>query len=231
VPAPATPSALVVAHRGAWGPAPPNSIGAFERAIELGCDAIELDVRATAEGRLAVVHDARVGGRAVRRLTLGELRARMPGRQAPLLEEVLELAAGRIALDVELKESGCCAARAAAIVARRLAPDRYVITSFSAGALIAASAVAPEARTGLLLAPGLRRRELDGRVRRAGAAFVAPHVSLVRRGILDWSAARGLDAWLWTVNDERTLRCLGGDARVRALITDRPERALARRIP
>src|ERR1700756_3456866 len=87
---------LVVAHRGAWDPLPQNSLQAFERAIALGCDAIEIDVRRSADGRLVIVHDARVGGRSVARQHHIDLRARMGAGQAPSLEEVLELAAGRI---------------------------------------------------------------------------------------------------------------------------------------
>ena len=48
---------LIIAHRGAWQSAPQNSLRAFETAIELGCDAVELDVRRTADGRLVVLHD------------------------------------------------------------------------------------------------------------------------------------------------------------------------------
>lgn len=218
--------ALIVAHRGVWDEAPENSLAAFERAIAIGCDGIELDVRSTADHRLAIVHDPRIGGRAVARLTLAELRARLRPGQAPLLEEVLELTAGRIVLDIELKEHGC-AARAAGVVARALDPHAYVITSFQEAALREARHGAPDARLGLLLGPRLRRRELEARLRRSGAAFVAPHVSLVRRRILDWAAERGLQSWLWTVNDARSLRRLQADPRVAAVITDRPRRALS----
>jgi glycerophosphoryl diester phosphodiesterase len=53
--------ALVVAHRGAWNPAPQNSLAAFEQAIVDGADAVELDVRRSADKRLIVVHGPRVG--------------------------------------------------------------------------------------------------------------------------------------------------------------------------
>src|SRR3546814_1370205 len=50
---------LVVAHRGASGYAPENTLAAFRAAIALGSDMIELDVHPTADRRLAVIHDAR----------------------------------------------------------------------------------------------------------------------------------------------------------------------------
>lgn len=217
---------LVVAHRGAWDGAPQNSLAAFERAIELGCDAIELDVRLTADGALAIVHDARVGGRPVANQTLAELRSRPGHGHTAVLDEVVELAAGRVVLDVELKRSECARA-ATAVLAARLEPAACVVTSFEDDALRLARRAWPEARTGLLVGPRLRGRELDGRLRRTGARFLAPHVGLAPRGILRWASERELPAWLWTVNDARALRRLGGDPRVHALITDRPERALA----
>jgi glycerophosphoryl diester phosphodiesterase len=216
---------LVVAHRGAWGAAPQNSLDAFERAIGLGCDGIEIDVRRTADGRLAVVHDARVTGRPVGRLTHDQLQARVKDGQAPLLDEVLARVAGRVVIDLELKEGGY-ESEVMATVARHLTPDRYVVTSFRDAVLPAVKRSVPEARTGLLVGPRLRLRELDRRTRQTGADFLAPHVALARRGILGWAHDRELPVWLWTVNDPRLLRRLRADDRVAAIITDRPERAL-----
>ncbi len=217
--------ALVVAHRGAWDPAPQNSLAAVRRAIELGCDAIEIDVRRTGDGRLVVVHDSAVRRRAVRRLTHDEVQARMAPGQAPLLRDLLDAAAGRLLVDVELKEDGYVE-EAMALVADHLPPDSYVVTSFLARVLAQVKGQRPETRTGLLVAPGAARQAAR-RVRRIGADFLAPHLSLVRTGIVDWAAAEGMAAWVWTVNDEHAIRALGADPRVAALITDRPVRAIA----
>ena len=67
---------LVFAHRGAWDQAPQNSLAAIRRAAALGCDGVEIDVRRTADGRLVVVHDGRLGWRPVRRLEHREVQAR-----------------------------------------------------------------------------------------------------------------------------------------------------------
>lgn len=216
---------LVVAHRGAWGPAPQNSLAAFNEAIALGCDGIEIDVRRSADDRLVIVHDARIGGRSVARQDHGDLRARLRVGQAPLLEEVLELAAGRVMVDVELKAEGYTDAAMAAITSR-LASDQYVVTSFRPRVLAAVRCAAPEAHTGLLIGRALPRGELERRVHAARVDFIAPHVALARRTLLDWAAAHGNPAWVWTVNDTRNLRRLQADPRVAAVITDRPSRAL-----
>jgi glycerophosphoryl diester phosphodiesterase len=216
---------LVVAHRGAWGSSAQNSLEAFEQAISLGCDAIELDVRRTADGQVVVVHDARVGGRLVGRLEHRQLQARMKDGQAPSLEQVLELTAGRIALDLELKEDGYVE-EVMAIVHRRLAADQFVVTSFLDSVLPAVKLAAPDTKTGLLLSPRRRTSDLERRVRAAGVDFVAPQASLARAGLLAWAAGHGFPSWVWTVNDVRPMRVLLADERVAAVITDRPERAL-----
>src|ERR1700756_3423904 len=161
----------VLSHRGAWAQPPQNSLQAFERAIAMGCDAIEIDVRRSADDRLVVVHDARVGGRSVARQDHSELKARLSAGQAPSLEEVLELAAGRVVVDVELKEDGYAAAAMTAI-ASRLGPDQYVVTSFRPRVLAAVRRAAPEAQTGLLIGSALLRRELDRRGGLGGPAFL-----------------------------------------------------------
>jgi glycerophosphoryl diester phosphodiesterase len=219
---------LVIAHRGAWDQAPQNSLAALEAAIGLGCDMVELDVRSTRDRRLVALHDARVGAAPVSTLTLAELRERLGPGEAPELEAMIELAAGRIGLDVELKEEGRVDA-ALAVLHSRLEPAQYVVTSFLESTLTAVRTLAPETRTGLLIRPGRRPRRLEERLQAAGISFLAPHASLARAGLLAWAAQRGLESYLWTVNERRAWRTLLADPRVTALITDRPAGALAAR--
>jgi glycerophosphoryl diester phosphodiesterase len=216
--------ALVLAHRGAWDQAPQNSLEAVHRAAELGCDGIEIDVRRTADGRLVVVHDGRLGWRTVRRLTHTEIQARMQAGQAPLLGDLLDAAAGRLLVDVELKEDGYVE-QAVALVAQRLPRDSFVVTSFLARVLAQVKRHRPQTRTGLLVAPraaAQARRQM----RETGADFLVPHVSLVRTGLVEWAAGQGLASWVWTVNDDGAIQALNADPRVAALITDVPARAL-----
>jgi glycerophosphoryl diester phosphodiesterase len=215
---------LIVAHRGAWEDAPQNSLHAVRHAAALGCDGIEIDVRRTTDGQLVVVHDSRLRWRAVRRLEHREVQARLAPGQAPLLGDVLHEAAGRL-VDIELKEDGYVD-EAMALVTQRLAPERYVVTSFVPRVLAQVRALAPEARTGLLVGPR-SAHQAGRRLRQAQAGFLAPHVTLVRAGMLGWAQERGLASWVWTVNDPRTLGALAADRRVEALITDAPAQALS----
>lgn len=221
---------LIVAHRGAWDRAiPQNSLEAFERAIAAGADAIELDVRRTLDGRLVVVHDARIGGRPVATMHHGQLKQRLRDGQAPAFEDVLAVAAGRITVDVELKEDGYVG-QVMAVVGRTLTPDEYVVTSFRDAVLSQIKQAVPEARTGLLLPPRGCIGPLEYRLHQAKADFLAPHARMSRFfGVLEWAAQRGLPAWVWTVNERRALAQHIGDTRVAAVITDRLDRALPAR--
>src|SRR4051812_12794182 len=102
-------SKWIVAHRGLHDSAQENSLEAFEQAIRCGADMLEFDVHATGDGALVVTHDDTVGGAPIRSMDLGELHeAAVASRlNIPLLASVLELCAGRILLDIELKCSGC----------------------------------------------------------------------------------------------------------------------------
>ncbi len=222
----------VIAHRGAHGAgagagagAGENTLLAFERAIELGADMIEFDVRRTRDGRLAVFHDSAVDGVALAELTHRELRERA-GVAVPLLGEVLELTGGRIGLDVECKENGTAEEVVATLAPAIARGEELLITSFSDTLLADVRRVAPALRTGLLLAWGT-----DGateRARACGAADILPSALLASGQFLDAAEAAGLGCLVWSIEpgkDDALLR----DGRVRGVITDDVPAALRAR--
>src|SRR5215212_6994015 len=99
---------IVVGHRGAAALEPENTLRAFRRGIELGCDYLECDVHLTRDGRLAVIHDETVdrttdGHGPVAGLTLDALRQLDAGlgERVPTLEEVLAEVRGRAGVLIE----------------------------------------------------------------------------------------------------------------------------------
>lgn len=108
------------AHRGASGDYPENTLLAFRKALEIGVDEIELDLRMTRDGHLVVMHDATVdrttdGSGSVDGLTLSEIKRLdaggafgegFRGERVPTWEETLELLKGKVRLNVHLKEGG-----------------------------------------------------------------------------------------------------------------------------
>ena len=102
---------LVIAHRGASGLEPENTIRSFKKAQELGVDMIELDVRQSSDGELVVIHDSHLKrifdiDKAVGQTTVSELKqiSSNAGREIPTLAEVLKEIS--IPLDLDIKVHG-----------------------------------------------------------------------------------------------------------------------------
>jgi Glycerophosphoryl diester phosphodiesterase len=106
---PSGPRPLSIAHRGAHGAAPENSLPAILRAVELGAQGIEIDVRATSDGVLILHHDPDLAdGRALASLSARDIAATelAPGIGIASLEEALDAVAGRAILFIETKIDG-----------------------------------------------------------------------------------------------------------------------------
>ena len=104
---------LRIGHRGARAYAPENTLASFKKAIEIGVDAVELDVRKTKDNQLVVIHDADVkrttnGKGLVSEFTLKEIKSFSAegGEKIPTLEEVLGFLDKKVKVFVELKEMG-----------------------------------------------------------------------------------------------------------------------------
>jgi glycerophosphoryl diester phosphodiesterase len=227
------PPTLVVAHRGASAEAAENTLEAFEQAIQVGSDLIEFDVRRTRDDQLIAFHDATVGGHLVGQLTREEIHHRLRIKP-PLLNDVLDLTEGRVALDVELKEDGYTD-RVLDAVGTRFEPDQLVITSFIDSVVAETKRLAPAIGAGLLIGRARPRHLLRTRIsellpaRRAhacGADFIAMHFRLADLGALPRADRAGFPTYIWTVNDDDRLRRYLTDPRVRAVISDVPRRAL-----
>ncbi|MFC4559484.1 glycerophosphodiester phosphodiesterase [Virgibacillus kekensis] len=109
-----------VAHRGASAHAPENTMAAFQKAVEMKSDYIEIDVQMTEDEELVVIHDTTVdrttnGTGAVGDLTLEEIRMldagswfseEFAGEKIPTFEEVLDAFRGKVGILIELKSPG-----------------------------------------------------------------------------------------------------------------------------
>jgi glycerophosphoryl diester phosphodiesterase len=233
-------SCLRIGHRGAAGTRPELTAPAFERALEIGVDMIELDVQLTRDEKLVVLHDRELGRTvlgegAVRDYTLAELCAldagawfalEYAGTCVPSLAEVLDLTAGRAELNVEIKSGAAdweATARALIELLRekgRLAST--VISSFEMGALRSVREHCAEARIGVLwhnadvepmwlLAEALAARSIH------------PLWSLVDRVVVEQAHDRGLQVIVWTVNEPHDIAALA-EMGVDGIISDYPER-------
>jgi len=226
---------VCIAHRGASGEEPENTLRAFRRALDQGATFLELDVHLV-HGRLLVIHDDTLdrttsGQGPLTARSLAELRALDAGQgeQIPFLEEVLDLARGRARLNVELKGPRTAVPTVrvlqSAVAAGHWTPDRFLVSSFDWAEL----ALVREHEPALPLAPLAGRaagNEILEAAERLGAEAV--HVSRwsARQKLVEAAAERGFEVRVFPVNrawEFDLMMRLG----VRGIFTDFPGRALA----
>ncbi len=224
-------SAQVIAHRGASAYVPEHTLAAYDLALQQGADALELDVRATADGELLVVHDATLlrtalDARRVCRLTRVELMALDPLLRPLTLDTVLERYGQHVRLLVELKDPARgWEQRVVTAIARHGLAEQAIVQSFDTNALRRLHSAAPWLAIAPLyhVAPATGRR-LRQIARYAGAIGVW-HASVDTALVLRAHAA-GILIRAWTVNSPQEiarLLALGVDA----IITDAPDIARA----
>jgi len=228
---------LISAHRGGHIVDGQSAIERYRHAIAQRVDYVEFDVRRTRDRIMVVCHDdCTVSGRAIREFAYQDLTEELGG-EALTFDQLLEVAAGRVGLHLDLKEPGY----EAEVVERALAVspiDRLVITSGDQ-AVRSIKQRFPEVRAGLSLgdellgAPPWRRLAVrlsevfpGRRLESCHADFVAVHHQLADVNVLRHCARRGMPAWVWTVDEDAAMARFLADGRVAALITNRPETAL-----
>jgi len=224
----------VYAHRGRTEGTPElqeNTVAAFAAARLLGCDGVELDVRATADGALVVHHDAEVPGAG----PIHELsREELPPYVA-LMAEALEACAG-MAVNVEIKAAPVHGAlpeadrATAALTATTLVElgwaDRVIVSSFQTAILETVRRAEPGLAVGWLLEwHGDAVNGLRAAVERGWQA-IHPFVTQVDPALVDAAHRAGLEVHAWTVNSRADLEAMA-ELGIDAVITDRPAEALA----
>jgi glycerophosphoryl diester phosphodiesterase len=209
-----------VAHRGAKREFPENTLPAFQRAFELGADAIELDVHATKDGIIVVHHDSMLGpaanslaGVPIVDLLWDDLnRVRFDGDiPIPSLQEILAATPSGATVYVEIKGSDI-----EELVAADLAGSatRCAVHSFDHDAVAKFGEVAPDVRRGILF-DKLDGVDVAAVMRRTGALNVWPDHHLIDAALVDVVHAAGGRVIAWTVNDRAhatRLAALGVDA-------------------
>jgi glycerophosphoryl diester phosphodiesterase len=223
------------AHRGAAGLAPENTLAAFKLALELGVDGTELDLQATKDGSVVVIHDDTVdrttdGRGRIGDLTLEEIRrldagakfgAAFRGERIPTLQELIDLvkAGGndRFRLNLEIKFADGREGQPPDLEERVLAVlrdadflPRVITQSFFHPSAAKMKRLAPSIPAGLLV--GQRRQPPDpaAAVRDHGVDYYAPHFSLVTADLIRALHRERIPVVTWTVNDPADMRRLIG---------------------
>ncbi len=218
----------IYAHRGASAELPENTLPAFARAIELGVYGIELDVHLSHDQVPVVIHDETVdrttdGAGPIADLDLADL-ARLDaggGSAVPTLDQVLDLVSDAAHIDIEVKAGP---AAEAVLRATSLRPAlRFAISSFDHDVLRHLRGREP----GIDLWPLTigASDEAMATAEELGSPCLAIHDGFINEEIVQYLRGRGLQAWVWTVNDaDRAARLTGMG--IAGICTDDPGRLL-----
>ena len=239
------PRPQIFAHRGAKSVAPENTLPAFQRAVEMGVDGIELDVHCSKDGKLVVIHDETLEGTTngtgkVGAYTAAQLAqidagshfsAAFAGVGVPTLDEVFDLVGQRCLVNVELKSEdpngGDQAEPLIAMIAARNLYEQVIVSSFNPPSLIKMRALAPKVRLGLLYylpMPSFLRDAWFSPIIRPEA--IHPMHTLIDAELMAWAKAVGCAVNTWTVNDvaeAKRLAALG----VNVIMSDVPDQIMA----
>jgi glycerophosphoryl diester phosphodiesterase len=210
---------MVIAHRGASSYAPENTLAAFDLALQMGARHIELDVQATCDGHIVVIHDDTVdrttdGTGPVANHTLAALRsldagarfgAAFAGERIPLFEEVLARYKGRAHVHVEIKgRSNGLSERTIDLIRQHGMTSEVTITSFQKARLEEARAYATEFATGWLL------RDMSDCViaeaRALGLAQLCPRADAVTPELVHRLHTEGFVVRAWGVATEELMQ-------------------------
>jgi glycerophosphoryl diester phosphodiesterase len=229
---------LNIAHRGASGSFPENTLSAFRAAIDAGAQMCELDVQLTRDGAVVVIHDETVdrttdGKGEVAELTLAELkrfdagakfkRGTIKGERIPTLDEVFAVTSGKCGLNIELKAGGL-EHQVAQIMNARDAFSVSMVSSFEWEFLKKIQQLDSRVRIGLLTDEKPVDLMMNAVAMRAYA--INPRYDIVTADLCTAAHQRSLKVYTWTVDKESTMRALI-ECGVDGIMTNYPERLRA----
>jgi glycerophosphoryl diester phosphodiesterase len=224
--------AEIVAHRGASHDAPENTLPSVRLGFEQGADAVEVDVFATADRRIVTIHDPdtkRVAGVKidVAKSTLAELReldvgswkgAEWVGAVIPTLEEVLEAVPEERRLFIEVKCEKSALAALEHAIEESGKRERVAMISFSLPLIAQAKRMMRDVPAYWVYGFSLRERArwgnptMHGLIRKAESAGLdgldLDGEGPITKEFVDKLRAKGMDLYVWTVNDPRRARQL-----------------------
>jgi glycerophosphoryl diester phosphodiesterase len=216
---------LRIGHRGAKAYAPENTLSSFKKAIEIGVDAIELDVRKTKDNKLVVIHDADIkrttnGKGLVAELTLKEIKgfSAEGGEKIPTLDEALDFLDKKVKVLIELKEVSM-EEQVLSILHKRGLEKNVIITSFLEDALRKVRELDKEAETGLIYAKHSNpvKAALELKANYLVALYRFTHTANVQK-----AHENGLKVIVWTINTPEEVEEFAKKG-VDGIASDKPE--------
>jgi glycerophosphoryl diester phosphodiesterase len=215
---------LKVGHRGARAYEPENTLRSYKKAIELGVDAVELDVRKTKDGKLVVIHDADVskttnGRGLINELTLKEIKGLETdkGERIPTLEEALDFIDKKVKILIELKEVGY--EKKVLELLKKKGLQNVIIVSFLEDALKKVRELNKKVETGLIY---VKHKNPIKAALELKANYLLPLYAFTHTANVQKAHENGLKVIVWTVNDAEKAKELVKKG-VDGIASDRPD--------
>jgi glycerophosphoryl diester phosphodiesterase len=198
----------IVGHRGASGYAPENTILSFQKAIDIGCDRTELDVRLSKDNEIIVIHDAEVnrisdGYGLISEMNLAEIKKiNYPENQKiPTLQEVINLCKDKIDLCIELKAKGTSKAVNDIILKNQLLSS-VIVVSFDIDLVREIKKLSPDIKVGFLF--GEYNEEIWNFADSVPLEYICPECSMIDKEMVEKAHSLDLKIYTWTVNKKKT---------------------------
>ena len=195
---------LRIGHRGARAYEPENTLRSFKRALEIGVDAVELDVRQTKDNQLVVIHDSDVkkttnGKGLVNELTLKEIKefSAEKGEKIPTLKEALDFLDKKAKILIELKETGF-EEKVLSIVHGNGLQKNVIIVSFIEEALRKIRELDTEVETGLIYVKHKNPIEAALELK---AGYLISFYKFTHTANVQKAHENGLKVVVWTINE------------------------------
>jgi glycerophosphoryl diester phosphodiesterase len=200
---------MIIGHRGAAALEPENTLISIERAMDIGVDAVEIDVHLSKDKELVVIHDATVdrttnGTGPVSSYTVQEIKRLDAGKgeAIPLLQEVIDFIDRRVMLIIELKEEGTEGSVVDLIIRNNLFDNACAI-SFWHRLVKTVKETDSRIKTGVLLVGS----PVDACIAtRASADALVMKYSFVDRKFVEIAQKKGLKVFVWNIDDQDLLK-------------------------
>ncbi len=200
---------MIMGHRGAAALEPENTLRSIRRAVEIGVDAVEIDVRLSKDEELVVIHDATVdrttnGKGPVSSYALDDLKKLDAGKgeTIPTLQEVMEHVGNKVRLVIELKEEGT-ERMVVGLVKRRNLGDNVYVISFWHDLVKRIKGMESSIKTGVLLVGC----PVDACVAtQASADALVMKYTFVNRHFIQIAHKEGLKVFVWNIDDQHLVK-------------------------
>lgn len=223
---------LKIGHRGAKAHAAENTLASFQKALDAGVNAVELDVHVCSTGELVVIHDFTVdrttnGTGEVHKLALAQLKTLVVegGHEIPTLDEVMEILGHKCLVNIEMK--GRHTAKPVSdfidwyVKEKGYSYTHFMVSSFQREELQIMSDTNKNVRLGILTQASVKQAwewadEFN-------ATALHPHFTLLTESNVKKAQEAGYKVYAWTVNepeDIARMKAYGVDG----IISDYPER-------